>query len=331
MKMDEQHPIIDWLLSGDVSVAYQARRDLLGEDRPELRSRIARDGWGAAFLAKRNEGGHWGKGFYEPKWASSHYTLLDLKNLAIDPGHPLIRESIDLISRTQKNADGGIGPCTAKGASDACISGVFLNYGSYFGEKETALRSVVDFLIDQHMEDGGFNCRLNRSGARHSSLHSTISVLEGIHQYRTSGYSYRREEFDAIAEACVGFILLHRLFRSDRTGDVIRPEFLALPYPWRWKYNVLRALDCLAMLGMPWDDRMGEAVAVMTSKRRPDGRWNTNAAHPGNVHFTMERAGQPGRWNTLIAMRALSRLGQLTPPPLKTALSLQTGRWRPVG
>ena len=75
------------------------------------------------------------------------------------------------------------------------------------------------------------NGRLNRSGARHSSLHSTVSVLEGICQYRKSGYAYRNAELADIAQNCIAFMLLHRLFRSDRTGKVINPEFHRLPFP----------------------------------------------------------------------------------------------------
>lgn len=30
------------------------------------------------------------------------------------------------------------------------------------------------------------------------------------------------------------------------------------------------------------------------------------AAHPGKVHFLMEQAGKPSRWNTLRAMRVLN-------------------------
>ena len=75
--------ILDWLLSGDVALQYQASRDLLGEDRPDLRARIATEGWGARLLACRNDDGSWGERFYQPKWTSTHYTLLDLKTLCI--------------------------------------------------------------------------------------------------------------------------------------------------------------------------------------------------------------------------------------------------------
>lgn len=305
------HSIIDWLLAGDISIQYQVWRDLLDEDRPDLQARIATEGFGHSLLLARQCDGTWGEGFCRPDWTSSHYTLLDLKNLAIDPQHPEIRASVALIGRTEKQPDGGIGPGQLLSQSDVCINAMFLNYASYFGEPESTLRSVVDFLIGQHMPDGAFNCRSNRGRPVHSSLHSTVSVLEGLRQYRISGYTYRLEKLESIMAECVEFMLMHRLFRSDRTGEIIHPDFLKLPYPWRWRYNILRALDCLAGLGLAWDERMQDGVDALLARRRPDGRWNANAAHRGTVHVVMDKAGQPGRWNTLIAMRALRNLKRL--------------------
>jgi hypothetical protein len=103
------------------------------------------------------------------------------------------------IALSQKKADGGIGPGISLAVSDVCVNGMFLNYASYFGEPQSELRSIVDFLLDQHMRDGGFNCMSNRSGARHSSLHSTLSVLEGIREYSANGYRYRRAELELAA------------------------------------------------------------------------------------------------------------------------------------
>ena len=308
MTLEAPQAVIDWLLAGDVAVQYQARRDLLGEDDLSLRDRIASEGWGAAYLAARKPEGHWGEKYYFPKWTSTHYTLLDLKNLGIDPASPPIRESVDMVVRTERNPDGGMGPNLTSGGSDVCVTGMFLNYASYFGVAERDLHSVIDFLIGQHMGDGGFNCLSNRQGARHSSMHSTVSVLDGVNEYLRAGHSYRLEELEGVVRDSVEFLLLHRLFRSDRTGEVIKAEFLKLPYPWRWKFNILRGLDCLGALGVPWDNRMRDAVDVLLEKRRPDGRWNTNAALSGETHFIMEKAGKPGRWNTLIALRASRRL-----------------------
>lgn len=296
---------IAWLEAGDVSVRYQTRRDLEGHADAALQSRIATEGWGAAILAQRNADQSWGRGFYQPKWTSSHYTLLDLKMLAISPVHPLIRASVRKIVTEEKKADGGIGPGRSISVSDVCVNGMFLNYASYFGASENELESVVDFILAQRMPDGGFNCRLNRSGARHSSMHSTLSVLEGISEYVQNGYNYRITELQHAAEEGREFLLRHRLFKSDRTGLIIRQDFLRLSYPPRWKYNILRALDYFRASGAPWDPRMSDAVAELVSRRRADGRWLLASAHRGETHLTMETAGQPSRWNTLLALRVL--------------------------
>lgn len=50
---------------------------------------------------------------------------------------------------------------------------------------------------------------------------------------------------------------------------------------------------------------MKPAVNEILKKRKKDGRWNVEAAHPGQVHFVMEKAGKPSRWNTLRALRVL--------------------------
>ena len=298
-------PTIEWLLEGDVSIQFQTYRDLLGEVRPELQSRIATTGWGGQFLRCRNSDGSWGRGFYQPKWTSTHYTVLDLKNLQIAPNHDRIRESVRAIGRTQRAGDGGINPPGTVMQSDVCINGMYLNYACYFGEAEEAMTSVVDFILEQRMADGGFNCRRNRSGARHSSLHSTLSVAEGIQEYVRCGYRYRVRELEDAAASSQEFILQHRLFKSDHTGETIHKDLLRLAFPPRWKYNILRALDYFRDAGVGRDPRMDDALSVLRAKKRKDDRWPLQSAHPGQVHFPMEKAGEPSRWNTLIALRVL--------------------------
>jgi hypothetical protein len=157
MIMDDN--VIKWLLEGDVSIQYQVQRDLLGLELPPLRERIATVGWGARFLERRLDNGHWGRDFYQPKWISTHYTLLDLKNLGLPPTHPAATDSVTVVLRDQKGPDGGINPSDTIKQSDVCINGMFLNYACYFNVEETELHSVVDFVLAQHMADGGFNCR----------------------------------------------------------------------------------------------------------------------------------------------------------------------------
>ncbi len=303
--MDKEQ-IIEWLLEGDVSIQYQVYRDLLNEDKKELQNRILDEGWGKQYLAKRKPDGHWGNRFYQPKWISTHYTLLDIRNLEPNPNSNIIKESIEQVLNTSKAEDGGIqlGPSTSH-RSDVCVNGMFFNYASYFKIAEERLQSIVDSLLNEIMPDGGFNCRTTRSGAKHSSLHSTISVLGGLFEFQKADTGYRKDDISSAIKSSEEFILIHKLFLSDRTGSIIHQDFLKFTYPGRWKYDILRALDYFQKAERKWDRRMDDAIAVILKKQNKIGTWNMQAAHPGEVHFVMEKAGKPSRWNTLRAMRVL--------------------------
>ncbi len=295
-------------MEGDVSIQYQTHRDLLDTDKPTLRKKIESEGWGSRFLSYRHSNGHWGRAFYQPKWISTHYTLLDLKNLNISPDNKKIKETLDIIFTNQKGSDGGI-RCGADQRSDVCVNGMVLNYASYFSVSEESLRSVIDFLLNEKMNDGGFNCRSNTTGATHSSLHTTLSVAEGILEYQRNGYKYRLKELVKAKNKSHEFILMHRLFRSDKTGKIINPNFLKLYYPGRWYYDILRALDYFQDANVKHDDRMADAIEVILGKRTKDGLWKLASKHSGQTHFEMELAGKPSRWITLKAMRVLRHYG----------------------
>lgn len=298
--------VIDWLLEGDVSIQYQVYKYLLKEERPDLQKRILEEGWGKAFMDARNGDGGWGEKYYQPKWTSTHYTLLDICHLM-----PLEDKTITSIIEKaiidNKGPDGGILPIGTTQVSDMCINGMFLNFASYFNAEEQGLHSIIDCMIDQWMPDGGFNCRLNRSGARHSSMHTTISVLEGISSYLSKGYQYRKDDIKECRDQSIEFLLIHKLFRSDHTGEIIHKDFLKLCHPSRWKYNVLRALDYFALADVPWDPRMKEGLMKVLGKVNRSGTFNVQAHHPGQVHFEMEKAGRPSRWNTLKMLRILNK------------------------
>ncbi|WP_299521401.1 hypothetical protein [Winogradskyella sp.] len=298
--------LMDWLLKGDVSIQYQTYRDLLFEERIDLQKRIATEGFGVQFLSQRQPNGHWGEAFYQPKWISTHYTLLDFCNLSPTRDNSVVKDAIHLILKNGYAEDGGIplGPSTMK-HSDVCINALFLKYASYFNTEEKRLRPIVSGILKKLMQDGGFNCRVNRSGAVHSSLHTTLSVLEGLTEYLNAGHTYLKAEvLNAIASS-KEFILMHQLFLSDKTGNIIDKRFLKFSYPRRWRYDILSALDYFQHSKTPWDYRMQKAIDIILKKRNKNGTWNLRAKHPGQTHFDMEKARQPSRWNTLRALRIL--------------------------
>jgi len=75
--------IIKWLLDGDIAIQYQTYRDLLGEEKTDLRERISKEGFGKELLSRQQENGHWGGGYYHYKWINTHYTLMELRRLTL--------------------------------------------------------------------------------------------------------------------------------------------------------------------------------------------------------------------------------------------------------
>ncbi len=305
--------LLDWLLDGDPSIQHQVRRDLLGLSGPKLsaiRSRILSKGWGARFLAARRPDGHWGRGYYQPKWTSTHYSLQDLRRLEPDPANKEIRESIAMLLRETDGPDGGVyySPMLirTKRPSDVCINGMVVDIAAYFRVLVPRLRKLVDLLLATRMADFGWNCEDYR-GATHSSFHTTISVLEGLTEFSRADSEYRSAEIaEAIAEGAE-FLLKHRLYKSHRTGEVVDQRMTKLSFPFRWRYDILRALDWLRYAGRPYDRRMDDALELLRSKRRKDGKWPLQCRHPGETHFEMEEVGKPSRWNTLRALRVLEK------------------------
>jgi hypothetical protein len=265
------------------------------------RERVASAGWGAQLLKRQARGGTWDRGLYTPKWTSTTYTMLLLRDLGLSPRSKNARSACALLLDKGLVSDGGIGYGSPQ--SETCITGMVLSILSYFRFEDERLDTVARHLLDQQMPDGGWNCR-RRRGATHASMHTTISALEGLRWYE----KHRGRRNRAVLSAQLRgreFLLEHRLFRSHRTGEIIKREFLRLPYPPRWHYDFLRALDYFQEVGAPRDERLREAVALLKEKRRPDGRWNLEYGYRGKVFFQMESVGKPSRWNTLRALRVL--------------------------
>jgi hypothetical protein len=168
---------------------------------------------------------------------------------------------------------------------------------------DSRLTTIAKHLLTAQMTDGCWNCR-RPMGATHASMHTTISVLEGLRLLEL----HVQKGVDALRAAQHRgreFLLAHRLFRSHRTGNVITSDFTRFVFPPRWHYDILRALDYFQAVDAPRDPRLGEAIDIVGRRRRKDGRWPLQYSYKGKTYFELERVGAPSRWNTLRAMRVL--------------------------
>jgi hypothetical protein len=307
-----ERSVIQWVLDFDPAIRWQVMHSLLDAPAEEVaaeRARVATEGWGVQMLTSQSADGFWGTGTSHPEWVTLR-TLLLLRDMGLDPTSAAARRAV---ARVRANVTWrGVLPQDAAwhgkplfaGEVEPCINGRVVAVGAYFGED---VRGIVDRLLGEQMADGGWNCEQERGSTR-GSFHTTICVLEGLleHERATGG----SPAVTAARERGHEYLLERRMLRRLATGDVIDAAWTHFSFPPGYHYDVLRGLEYLRRAGMTPDARMAEAIDLVASKRDADGRWPRENVHPDELNAEPGTAeGQPGRWNTLRALRVLAWYG----------------------
>ena len=295
--------VIRWLLDSDPSIRWQVMRDLTEEPDEFVaaeRSRVASEGWGSRLLDRQKPDGNWGDGTTTPKWKSTLFTLLLLRQMGMDPKSDQARTAVGLLrDKVTWGPEFGDSPFF-EGEVEPCINGGVLALCGYFGETSDRL---LDRLLSEQLKDGGWNCEAERGSVR-SSFHTTICVLEGLLEYEKA-----KGATAAVTDARIRaqeYLLERRMFRRLSSGKVIDRNWTRFSFPTTWHYDVLRGLDYLRDAGAEPDERVAEAVELVTKRRHQNGRWPLHKPHSDPVNLDMEgSAGKPSRWNTLRALRVL--------------------------
>jgi hypothetical protein len=298
--------VIDWLLAGDPAIRWQVMRDLMDAPVDEWtreRRRTLEQGWVADLLARQGADGEWTKG----RWTESPWTLLLLVGCGIPEDHPSGRRSVERMLGRFMPPGGEVDEAFLLKRLDLCHIGFWVGLGAHFLGADPRVGAWGKAIIGAQLDDGGWNCRVRtRPATSHGSFHTTFNVLEGLRIAAERGAVEERSFRDAEARA-VEFMLAHRLYRSDKTGEIIAERFLDLTYPWHWHYTILRGLDYLRLTAAVEDERLEDAIQLLRDRRKQNGRWPSQKRIPGKVFFDMEKPGGDSRWNTLRALRVLRR------------------------
>jgi len=211
------------------------------------------------------------------KWQGPHWTLTCLALIDYPPGdaalRPLVHRVYDwLFSRHFLEP-----PLTAiyPGQEDrvrhcASMDGNAIWYSVRLGLEDERTRAVVDRLIDWQWPDGGWNCD-KRPQATRSSFQESLIPARGLWTY---GHAHGYQPTLDAAQKVADLVLARRLLWHLRDDTLIVPDWGGHPdrihYPIQF-YDVLFALQVMAELGRIGDPRCADALALLESKRLPDG------------------------------------------------------------
>jgi hypothetical protein len=314
--------VVHWLADGDPSVRWQVLRDLLDEPADVVaaeRARVATHGWGARLLAEQAPDGTWDGGLYSPKWTSTTYTLLLLAHLGLPAGHPQAVAGCRRLLDGARWIGGGLTFGRGQAVPETCITALVIGIAAAFDAVDERVTGALDWLLDQQLPDGGWNCASLRTGSTHGSFNTTILALEALEALEAlaaltamesrEGRPARRphpdERWQRAAGRGRGFFLDHRLYCSHRTGEVVSAVYTRPVFPPGWHHDLLRGLEHFRQAGAAPDDRLRGAVDLLRARRRPDGTWRAYRPHPGRYWFELEAPGRPSRIATLRSLRVL--------------------------
>jgi hypothetical protein len=275
-------------------------QDLIGAPADEVaaeRARVATEGAGARLLALQAPDGRWGGTAWNRGWNSTMHVLMLLREMGLDPASDQARRAVGLVR--DRVTWQGCGPQEADdnpffaGEVEPCINGQVGAVGAYFRQD---VRGIVDRLLAEQLPDGGWNCEA-ANGSTRSSFNTTICVLEALFEHeravgaspKVTGARLRGQDY----------LLERRMFRRLSTGEVINDRkgnhnWSHFAFPTWWHYDVLRGLEYLRRAGVVPDERVGEAIDLVASKRDGDGRSRPGTAARCRSRRTRARAGRAG-------------------------------------
>ena len=299
---------IEWLLDGDPPIRYQTLRDLLNSNVKaicEERKRVLKEGWGRRFMDLQEENGTWSNALYSPKWTSTFYTLLLLKRFGALNNKNTEKACRILLDKGFYIKDGGINYWKTWKQGECCVTGMLLSMLCHFQINDDRIHLMAEYIISEQMPDKGWNCERYR-GAKHSSFHTTISVLEGFWEYEKQfPNSNLTRSLQEKQEEGIEFLLKHHLYKSNTTWKVVDPKMIRLSFPPRWHFDIMRCLDYFQEKNIKKDERMIDAVHLLMKKQTTEGFWKLEIKYPAKIFFEMEKVGKESRWNTLRALRIL--------------------------
>ena len=213
------------------------------------------------------------------KWDGAHWRLVSLVELGIPAIEPRVRLSADQVLMwltsddhrgriiNLQNLNGRWRRCASQeGNALAVCSRLRMT-------DDSRVEYLAQSLIDWQWDDGGWNCDKNPS-AHHSSFYESLAPLWGlIEWHKITQDKKARQAIDRGSE----LFLRHRLFRSEKTGEVIDDAWRKLHYPLYYHYDILQALVILSRAGKIGDPRATEALDLIESKRGADGCWRAEA------------------------------------------------------
>lgn len=299
--------VVDWLLASKTpSIRYLAHIHLGGvkEDDAEIiktRAQITATGPAAYILTQQSPEGYWKykPHYYSPKFTSSHWSMLMLCELGLDPQHHGMQAgSQHMLKAVEKGyfhyPDGdqqGLG----------CFWGNWLYYQLYCGHfSDDRVQMIIQFLLKDLNRDCA--CPYN------DGLPCAWGVARALFGLTLLAPELRKGRIQSTIEAGIDFLInRYRLGSADYPYvHKIHPVWTKISFPLYYqadKLFILRILKVFQALHLP---TVQEARNQLFARRTGNGIWRGSSPFRSRSWPFLSEGDSVDQWVTLHALTVLS-------------------------
>ncbi len=319
----------NWLLEdSNPSVKYFTLVDILDKSRKttevlESRKKIMKSELIQKILLKQNPEGYWfePENFYiKRKYKGTVWNFIILAEIGADGNDKRIKKTCEFILKNSQNKEsGGFAYCSLKsgGGADSkvlpCLTGnmVWCMIRSGYIDDLRVQKGIEWITTYQRFDDGiqelpknwPYKKHINCFG-KHSCHMGAVKTLKALTEIPEEK---RSKDVKITIKNGVEYLLKHHIYkRSHDLSKISKPSWLQLSFPHMYQSDILEILAILTRLGYK-DNRMQDAIDILSSKQNEDGSWNLERTFNGRFITNIETKGKPSKWITLNALRILKR------------------------
>ncbi len=299
---------IAWLLGSKTpSIRYFTRVLLLGEEEtnPEViaeRDEIEISGPIPVILAEQEEEGHWHgeRGYYTPKYVSSHWSMLLLSEFGTRAENPQYRQGAEsILDRTMQELQNAL---DADRHGLTCFWANLLRYTiPSIGLNDARLMLIIQYLVKEAIVTD-WRCRHNDElpcawGAARAAW--ALALIPG---------DQRTDEIEDAIESAVNFLINdHRLEEANYpTPGKVHSLWNSLNFPLFYQADILFVLRTLTELDLIHHPGAEAALNWLRDRKGRTGRWRGASPYRQRTWDNLADIEDINRWVTLHALHILS-------------------------
>lgn len=309
-----QFNLVDWLLEADTpSIRYLTATALLEqpESDPQLQSArqaIMNSGPVPAIFAKQTATGQWANeySYYTPKYVSTHWSLMLLTELCVDPADTRFQRGVDyMLTATAEETlhwvkrDHGL----------SCFWGNLLRYALYAGRADDPrVQAIVEYVVHD-ISDGHCRCRYN------DDYSCAWGVVRGLWGLAALPPKHHGPDVQSAIDSSLPFLLesfslLEANYPTPDNGKT-HSLWFKLNFPLFYQTDILFTLRVLGELGALNHPGAAAALDWLEARRLQNGRWRGRSPYGGRTWRELGGAAETARWVSLQSAMILQQAGRL--------------------